>query len=90
MGRNRRICDIHTHSVRCFAYYTSQRQQLAYSQLHGIYIINNSYERYGGFMCVLRSHSAVYLFISGPPFYIYSISHYYILPFFSDENKNGD
>jgi hypothetical protein len=36
MGRNRRICDIRTHSARRFVHYTNQRQRLTYSRFHGI------------------------------------------------------
>ena len=85
VGRNRRICDIRTHSARCFAHYTNEQRYLAYSQFSGVYIINNPCEHYGGFMCALCSHSTVYLFIGASPFYIYSISYRYILPFSSDE-----
>ena len=75
VGRNRRICDIRTHSARCFAHYTNEQRYLAYSQFSGVYIINNPCERYGGFMCTLRLHGTVHLFISSPPLFIYSISH---------------
>ena len=87
VGRNRRICDIRTYFAPCFIYYTSRRRRLAYSQLHGIYITNNSCERYGGFMCALRSHSTVHLFIADPPFFIYSIPHCSFLSFFADESS---
>ena len=86
VGRNRRICDIRTYSAPCFIYYTNRRQRLAYSQLHGIYITNNSCERYGGFMCVLRSHNTIHLPIGDPPFFIYSIPHCILSPFFTDES----
>jgi hypothetical protein len=88
MGRNRRICNIRTHPARHFVHYANQRQHLAYSQLHGVYIIiNNSCERYGGFMCALRSHSIIHLFIGDPPFYTYSISYCHISLFSSDEYR---
>ena len=88
MGRNRRIYDICTHLACRLMHYANQRQHLAYSQLHGVYIIiNNSCERYGGFMCALRSHSIVHLFIGDPPFYTYSISYCHISPFSSDEYR---
>ena len=86
-GRNRRIYDTRTHSARCFTRYANQQQRLAYSRFHGIYIINNSCERYDGFMCALCSHSTVRLFIGVPPFYMYSISHCRTLPFSADEYR---
>ena len=85
MGRNRKIFDICTHLACRFVHYTNQRRRLAYSQFSGVYIINNPCERYGGFMCTLCSHSTVHLLIGDPPFYIYSIAHCCILPFFTDE-----
>ena len=88
-GCNRKIFVICTHLACHFAHYTNQRQHLAYSQFGGVYIINNSCERYGGFMCALCSHSTVYLFIGASPFCIYSISHCCILPFFVDEQKHS-
>ena len=90
MGRNRKIFDICTHLVCHFVHYTNQRQRLAYSQFHGVYIINNPCERYGGFMCTLCSHSIGHLSpIRDPPFYKYSISHCDMLPFFANEQKHS-